>query len=425
MNYGVRYEIFDPFVEKYNHLAALVVDPTITQVSVALPGQSNPIAGAMPNSIIHPNYTDFVPRIGIAWKPLSHGGPVVRAGYGMFNNGASLDQVYMRMLNQPPWAQARSIIPSATQLLTLENGYPPSANDSVPNIVGVNPNYQFGYAQIWNLSLEQQFGNRYVIEFLYTGTKGTHLDLMSDPNQAAPGSAVGSDQRRRIPTASGFTYVSSGGDSIYNGFQVRAQRRMSNGFRALFQYTLGHAIDDSAGIGVGTTTAMVQDYNNIHAERGNSIFDIRNDIRSSLGYDLPFGDRRRWLRSGTGARLLGNWQLISTIEYDSGNHLTPFISAQNTSGIGPLLSLRPDIIGNPNLAGRPADDQPILQRCGLCLARGRPIRKCFARLDRRPFLIQREPGPRTTHALRARTGNIHLNSAGKLRISPTQRILPT
>jgi trimeric autotransporter adhesin len=356
VNYGVRYEIFAPFVEKHNHLAALVVDPNITQVSVALPGQTNPIAGVLPNSIVRPNYRDFVPRIGIAWKPLSHGGPVVRAGYGIFNNGAVLDQIYLRMLNQPPWAQARSILPSATQLLTLENGYPPATNDSVPNTIGLDPNYRIGYAQIWNLSVEQQIGNQYVIEFLYTGTKGTHLDLTSDPNQAAPGSALGSDQRRRIPTASGFSYVTSGADSIYNGFQVRAQRRMSNGFRVLFLYTLGHAIDDASSIGIGTTAAMVQDYNNLRAERGNSNFDIRNDIRTSLGYDLPFGDRRRWLRSGIGAKLLGNWQLINTIQYASGNHLTPYITAQNTSGIGPLFSQRPDIIGNPNL---PSSQQTI------------------------------------------------------------------
>ena len=349
INYGVRYEIFTPFDELHNHLAALVVDPNITQVSVALPGQTNPIAGALPNSIVRPNYTDFVPRIGIAWKPLNHGGPVIRAGYGIFNNGASLDQVYMRMLNQPPWAQARSIFPSATQLLTLENGYPPAANDVVPNTVGMDPNYRVGYAQIWNLSLEQQIGNQYVIELLYTGTKGTHLDLMSDPNQASPGGALGTDERRRIPTASDFSYISSGGDSIYHGFQVRAQRRMSNGFRVLFLYTLGHAIDDSSSIGVGTTAAIVENYNNLRGERGNSSFDIRHDLRTSLGYDLPFGDRRRWLRSGAGAKLFGNWQLINTIQYDSGNHLTPYITAQNTSGIGPLLSQRPNIIGNPNL----------------------------------------------------------------------------
>jgi hypothetical protein len=133
---------------------------------------------------------------------------------------------------------------------------------------------------------------------------------------------------------------------------------MSNGFRVLFLYTLGHSIDDASVIGVGSTTALVQDYNNLRAERGNSSFDIRNDIRTSLGYDLPFGDRRRWLRSGIGAALLGNWQLINTIQYDSGNHLTPYITAQGTDGVGPLFSQRPNEIGNPNL---PASQRTITQ----------------------------------------------------------------
>jgi hypothetical protein len=129
---------------------------------------------------------------------------------------------------------------------------------------------------------------------------------------------------------------------------------MSNGMRFLFLYTLGHSIDDASVIGVGHTTGLVQDYNNLRAERGNSYFDIRHDVRTWFFYDLPFGDRRRWLRSGIGAKLFGNWQLSANTLLNSGNHLTPYITAQNTNGVGPLFSQRPDQIGNPNL---PASQQ--------------------------------------------------------------------
>ena len=50
------------------------------------------------------------------------------------------------------------------------------------------------------------------------------------------------------------------------------------------------------------------------AERGNSSFDIRNDLRTSFGYDLPFGDRRHWLRSGTGGKLFGQ---LASDQYDA------------------------------------------------------------------------------------------------------------
>ena len=90
-----------------------------------------------------------------------------------------------------------------------------------------------------------------MIELLYTGTKGTHLDLMSDPNEAAPGRPLGSDQRRRIPTASDFTY-----DILRRRFDLQrfpspARRgECPTAFAVLFLYTLGHAIDDASAIGV-------------------------------------------------------------------------------------------------------------------------------------------------------------------------------
>lgn len=349
VNYGVRYELFDPLVEKYGHLAGLIVNPQITQVAVAVPGQANAVTGLLPDSLIHPNYTDFSPRLGIAWQPFPRGGPVIRAGYGIFYNGAVLDQIYNDMIQQPPWAQAHTLVTSTSQLLTLENGFPATGVSTITNTAGVDPNFKVGYAQIWNLSLEQQLGNQYVIELLYTGTKGTHLELVSDPNEATPGSVLGSDQRRRIANASAFLYDSSGGDSIYNGLQARFQRRMSNGLRFQFLYTLGHSIDDASVIGARRATGIVQDFTNLGAERGDSSFDIRNDIRSTFGYDLPFGDRRRWLRGGAGAKLLGNWQVMGTTEYASGTHLTPYVTGQNANGVGPLSSQRPDIIGDPNL----------------------------------------------------------------------------
>jgi len=358
INYGVRYEKYTPFAEKYNHLATVVMNPGITDAAVIEPGTTNPFTGSVvPNSMVYSNNAEVTPRIGIAWRPLRHGGPVVRAGYGMFYNGSILDQLFGEMVNQPPTpgATASTFVTSASQLLTLENGFPAvplisNPSGVVTNTIAVDPRYKIGYAQIWNLSLEQQFGNQYVIELLYTGTKGTHLDLVSDPNEAAPGSQIGSDQRRRIPNASDFTYETSGGDSIYNGFQARVQRRMSNGLRIMFLYTLGHSIDDASAVGAGHISGLVQQFGNLAAERGNSFFDVRNDVRTTFGYDLPFGDRRHWLRSGMGAKLFGNWEVIGTTQYTSGNHLTPYISASNTNSVGPLLSQRPDQIGDPNLA---------------------------------------------------------------------------
>ncbi|MBV9442701.1 MAG: hypothetical protein JO217_08410 [Acidobacteriaceae bacterium] len=349
VNYGLRYELYTPFVEKNNHLANLIMNSSLTQVAVVTPGQGDPFGSRLPSSLIRAQLRNLAPRVGTAWRPLHRDGPVLRAGYGIFYNGSVYDRLFTSMLNQPPWEESRTLVTSGTQLLTLENGFPGSAPSAVNNTYGADPNYKVGYAQIWNLSIEQQFGKSYVVELLYTGTKGTHLDVLEGPNVATPGSVIGSDQRRRIPNASAFDYETSAANSIYNGFQVMFRKRMSNGMRFHSTYTLGHSIDNASIIGVGRIPALVQNYNDLRSERGNSSFDIRHDFRTWFFYDLPFGDRRPWLRSGVGAKLLGNWQLSVNTLLSSGTHLTPYISSKNGNGEGPLFSQRPDQVDNPNL----------------------------------------------------------------------------
>ena len=149
VNYGVRYELSTPFTEKNNHLANLLMNSGVTQVAVAVPGQPNPFGAPLPESLIRTRYADFAPRVGIAWRPFDHAGPVVRAGYGMFYNGSIYDSLFTEMLNQPPWAKSRRLVTSPAQLLTLQNGFPASPPDAVNNIYGADPNYKVGYAQIW------------------------------------------------------------------------------------------------------------------------------------------------------------------------------------------------------------------------------------------------------------------------------------
>jgi hypothetical protein len=93
----------------------------------------------------------------------------------------------------------------------------------------------------------------------------------------------------------------------------------------------------------------VQDVNNIAGERGLSSFDVRHLLRNWFSYDLPFGDRKPWLRGGAGAALLGNWRVSTITQISSGLHFTPLLSGALVNGTGALYSQRPDIVGNPVL----------------------------------------------------------------------------
>ena len=75
--------------------------------------------------------------------------------------------------------------------------------------------------------------------------------------------------------ATGFTYDSPVGDSIYNALQVHFMRRFSGGISMNARYTFSKSIDDASSFGgVGSTVA--QNWLDLAAERGLSSFDRRN-----------------------------------------------------------------------------------------------------------------------------------------------------
>jgi hypothetical protein len=350
---GARYELTKPFTELYDRLANLEMDQAITQVAVVLPGQTSPFEGKRPRSLIESDYKNIAPRLGIAWRPkLKHNWPrnfIVRAGYGMYFNPGVYNQLAAAMANQPPHAFSQQRFTDSVNLLTLQNGFPAVPPGAVSNTWGVDPHYRIGYAQLWNLSLEGEVKRNISLTATYTGTKGTHLDLLRSPNRAVPTDPLSTELTRRIPNAPGFSFDTFGASSIYHALQLRAQRRFNRGFMLMGQYSFGKSLDNASSIG-GGPQVVVQDDTNFDAERGRSTFDIRHQFTSFFIWELPFGERRRWARQGRAASIFGNFSLNGNVTWRSGNPFTVRLlgSAANNSGTGNNFSERPDIIGDPN-----------------------------------------------------------------------------
>ena len=92
LNYGLRWEYFAPFTEKYNRLSNLDHNADFTQVAAVLPGQTGPYSGAFPRSLVNRDLTMYSPRFGFAYRPPQKYAVfkqmVVRGGYGLnFNTG--------------------------------------------------------------------------------------------------------------------------------------------------------------------------------------------------------------------------------------------------------------------------------------------------------------------------------------------------
>ena len=357
LTYGLRYELVLPATELFGHLADLDVNPAdFTQVQQVTPASNvGAFSGALPASLIRPNYKNLAPRVSVAWRvpgkyfEANNGkhALIVRAGYNIFDNSNSYGVIDNHLLNQAPFATniANSVqVPTAP--LSFTNGLLPTTSISNINTYAVNPNYRNPVVQIWNVSLESQFIDGFTWQLSYIGTKGSYLDVYSAPNLlnvtnnllAAQGLPV-----PIVPTNLTYTYDSSGASSIYNALQIRLQKRMRNGFTFTTIYTYSKSIDDSSSIG-GSGQAVIQDFPNFNVERGLSSFDRRNVITGNSTYELPFGERKRFAHKGAEARILGNWRLSGSATFQTGAPLQPIVQGELTAiNSGNTLNTRPDI----------------------------------------------------------------------------------
>jgi len=352
--YGVRYQAQTPPVELYNHIVNLDLNATATAVAVVTSGEVGPFSGAYPPALVHGDYGNWAPRIGIAWQPNIKPKTVVRAGYSIFYNQSIYNTLAQKYLAyEPPFDESQNWYTASTQVLTLQNGFPGQAQNSgkILNTGGVSPFYKDGYAQIWTLGTETSFSQNWILDMTYTGTKGTDLDLLRAPNRAPAGtSQLNTQNELQIPYATSFYYDQSGANSIYNALQVRVVHRFTHGVSFQGAYTYSKSLDNASSIG-GSGGIVVQQDGNYAAERGLSTFDMRHQLRFTSTYELPFGQRSRYANHGWREHAFGNWRLLNIVTWHTGTPLTAYLggSASNNSGTGSNFSERANLIGNPDL----------------------------------------------------------------------------
>ena len=163
--------------------------------------------------------------------------------------------------------------------LTLQTGLLIPIGLGLTNTYAIDPNYRIGYAQIWQMSIQNDLGHNLVGTLTYNGTKGTALDQTILPNSAPPGGKANG-----LP--SGYIYESANGNSIYHSATFQVMRRFRNGISASGSYTWSKAIDNAV---------QAQNYLDTSAERAIAYY-----------RHTPAGQpRRRWVAE-SGAELAGS-----------------------------------------------------------------------------------------------------------------------
>jgi hypothetical protein len=144
----------------------------------------------------------------------------------------------------------------------------------------------------------------------------------------------------------------------YNSFNLRVERRLSQGLTSLANYTWSKNLD-SGNSGTSTFSSqnnvVAMDSYNLWRERGLSPTDIPHKFVLSALYELPFGPGKALLNGGAPGAILGGWQVNGILSLVSG-----FPTEMNVTSLPPFQTLRnrPDVVlGQPTRVDNRGFDQ--------------------------------------------------------------------
>jgi len=389
LNLGLRYELPFPYTEVHNRQTLFVPGRQSQVMPNAPEGLLYPGDPGVPAGLIQTDKTGFAPRIGIAWDPKGDGKWLVTSSYGIFYEPYYTGQggPLQSPISAPPYLATPQV--SLPNFADPFNGNPPvpgAFSTPLTNLTLAH-NLTLPYTQDWDLNLQRSFGNNFLFEIGYIGTKGTHLPRFIEGNPAVfvPGvdgsgnpisNSSNADQRRLYsgctlndpPSSCQFSstgLISSIANSSYNAMEVSLKKRLSHGMSFLASYTWSKSIDDASSFNMTGSAAkpvagendLAQNPFDLGAERGLSIFDARSRFVLSYEWALPF-----WLHGNSWyERVFGGWQLNGIATVMSGTPFTVFDSTDVAAeGSAPEISgfsaQRPNLVGDPNSGPHQVDN---------------------------------------------------------------------
>jgi len=352
LNLGVRYEyVTIPYSETLQKLNAIA----------SVPGLVTFAAPEAPKN-------DWQPRVGLAYSPGNSGKTSIRAGFSLaydvlFDNlgllslppelSTTIDCAPVGTFTCPsPFLAGGGIPPGHGGVTT----YPTQAAAAYATSAYIPVNQKYPKAITWNLSVQHSFGKDYTVEVRYLGTRGLFLPVQDRLNAAAQvTSTVYLPTYTTAPSQAtlnalpydlngilngaygngdglvpawengGFfgNYVTSyqpWGASTYHGLAMQVNKHMGHGLQLVGSYTYSHDIDNSTAEVFSTVLAprRPQSFQDVAADRANSILDHRHRLTIALVYDLPYFKEGNWFKRN----ILGNWEFDPMYTFQSGEWVT-------------------------------------------------------------------------------------------------------
>jgi hypothetical protein len=345
------------------------------------------------NSTMTGRQWGIAPRIGLAWSPSFVKNVVVRAGWGMYYDrgefftefsptaGGGIEGPFGATLQPPSVVETQAPAGATFQnpfgtTVPPQGATPQSFAATLPNIAGLlngNEPFEFGgydpsnklpYSENWNLDVQWQPVNDWVITAAYIGNHGVHEVEpipFNQPGIATPQNPIngetssygynvvpsetentfdGGNVDVRVPFI-GFSPNSvlyeANGISNYNAGQLQITKRFSHGFMINTSYTYSHALDEGSNLGLffNGNNAL-----NLGQNYANSDFDRTHVLTINYIYQIPKFARFH----GAADKLLNGWGIAGVTTFQSGQ---PYSVIDFSGSEGSIFYGSDDFITNP------------------------------------------------------------------------------
>lgn len=314
-------------------------------------------AGFDPAQFLVPNKqnadnNNFAPAFGFAWSPsfkdgllgklFGEGKTVWRGGYQI-----SYDSFFNNMLSNILADAPNSVsttfsgagtgrgssnffatVPTTPRTVTLL--------DSQTSVF--DPNIRNPYTERWSFGFQRQLPSRLLLDVSYVGSASHKLFTNEDLNVRLPNGV------RLYPDFGIRRIRASEGNAIYNGMQVRFDRRFANSFQMTASYSWSRGIDSTSEIFTGNNspssyTSVPINQGGLSLDRGVSDYSRNQRLVLVYLWDIP-GPKQ-----GILGQVLGGWTITGITTFQTG---APYTVAngfdRNNDGVS---ADRPDI-SNPN-----------------------------------------------------------------------------
>lgn len=377
LNFGLRWETDTPLKDLNNRLNGFdqyAINPVTGGPGVVKFAGVNGFRSTMFDADLN----NYGPRFGFAWRPFRKQ-TVLRGGFGIFYahpfdravaNVATLGfersstLVLQDNILGVPYTMGGGLPLRPLESGKLDDSFGAVAPGQVPNqaVTFFEPYRRTGYSQQFNLQIQHELPGAMVAEISYIGNLSRKLgsDNMSI-NQIPPwilGPGFTGRQYRPYPQFSNVQIIApSLGVSSYHGGMAKLQKRFSHGFNLITTYTWSKFLDNCSGGGatLGDEGAAYSNFYNRKADWGPSENDVRHRFTFSSVYQLPFGRRRAYLKSGPLRYIAGDWSVSSVMTLQSGAPIT--VQTQtNSTNANSAGAQRADVLRDPNL---PAEQRSI------------------------------------------------------------------